>query len=794
MSMWITAFEKPKVLLQGDVYQQFKVRLPPPQKSQLVETNPVARKARNHNVNTTKTAWRPTGKVVGSVKSQWKPTGRHFALYDNCPLTRIMEPIVEPLELTRGLGKVILRNAKRHEMLSTRVYMNDHGTYKAFGLRINMCKSKIMGVHVDGDMVNRAARKLGCLVLKTPVKKRLSKWKMQTLSIGGRLTLVKSVLGSMPIFNFAIFKAPTGVLRELEGIRSHFFNGHDSNSKKATWVNWKKVLLSKDRGGLGVSSLYVMNRGLLFKWIWRFFTQGNTLWARVIKAIHGADGRIGANSSVGISSCWTNITQEMNSLSKKGIDLMKYMHIKVGNGKLTVSGRTIMVVKRCCFKIGFYAYMPSSRLENTGDFSMASVRRMIDDKMLLMLDCKTRWIKYVPIKVNVHAWKAMTDSLPTRIDVVSLAGECLFAIKEQEDAWIDKESSAAGTDNRPPMLVESDYESWKICIERYIRGKTLGKLIWRSIQNGPTPHPQITVTEGQGEDAVQVTRDKRDEEFTEIENNKELADIQATNILSQGLPRHVFNILNQTRTGKEIWDNVELLMKGSGKSLQQQKEELFDEYERFRAIGNESIHDYFVRFHKLINDMKITQLNIPTHQMNTKFVNNLPPYWAKYVTNVKNNKDISVTTYVELYTYLKSYEPHAMKTLKKQEQSTSIVDPLAYLAQTTHYRAPTQTTTPPPPQYGPLTSSTSKQVPQSSNDAMLATMNQIVNLLSDFQKQFPPTNNQLRTSSNSRSHAMVDDGQIITKTVQRRAPCNVGNTGNRGTQNYGQMTDNVGKK
>nr|GEY31055.1 reverse transcriptase domain-containing protein [Tanacetum cinerariifolium] len=110
---------------------------------------------------------------------------------------------------------------------------------------------------------------------------------------------------------------------------------------------------------------------------------------------------------------------------------------------------------------------------------------------------------------------------------------------------------AAGMDNRPPMLVESDYESWKIRIER--------------------------------------------------------------------LPRHVFNILNQTRTGKEIWDNVELLMKGSRKSLQLKKEELFDEYERFRAIGNESIHDYFVCFHKLINDMKITQLDIPAHQMNTKF-------------------------------------------------------------------------------------------------------------------------------------------------------------------------------
>ncbi|GJU71307.1 retrovirus-related pol polyprotein from transposon TNT 1-94 [Tanacetum coccineum] len=39
-----------------------------------------------------------------NVKPQWKPTGRHFALYDNCPLTRIMEPIVEPLELTPSVS------------------------------------------------------------------------------------------------------------------------------------------------------------------------------------------------------------------------------------------------------------------------------------------------------------------------------------------------------------------------------------------------------------------------------------------------------------------------------------------------------------------------------------------------------------------------------------------------------------------------------------------------------------------------------------------------------------------
>ncbi|GKD91562.1 hypothetical protein Tco_1367069, partial [Tanacetum coccineum] len=37
---------------------------------------------------------------------------------------------------------------------------------------------------------------------------------------------------------------------------------------------------------------------------------------------------------------------------------------------------------------------------------------------------------------------------------------------------MSEDSSAAGTDNHPPMLEENDYESWKIRIERYIKGKT----------------------------------------------------------------------------------------------------------------------------------------------------------------------------------------------------------------------------------------------------------------------------------------------------------------------------------
>ncbi|GKE78971.1 RNA-directed DNA polymerase, eukaryota, reverse transcriptase zinc-binding domain protein [Tanacetum coccineum] len=135
--------------------------------------------------------------------------------------------------------------------------------FHASGLRINLHKSKLM-VNIGGhmsrinswdDVINKIIR-------------WLSKWKMKSLSIGGRLTLLKSVLGSTPIYYMSMFKAPVHVLNKLESIRSHFFNGMDPNVRKMTFVKWDNVLDSKEKGGLGVSSFYALNCALILKWVW----------------------------------------------------------------------------------------------------------------------------------------------------------------------------------------------------------------------------------------------------------------------------------------------------------------------------------------------------------------------------------------------------------------------------------------------------------------------------------------------------------------------------------------------
>lgn len=54
------------------------------------------------------------------------------------------------------------------------------------------------------------------------VVSRLSKCKVKALSIGGILTLLKSVLGSVPSYYFSFFKAPIGILAKLESLIRSF--------------------------------------------------------------------------------------------------------------------------------------------------------------------------------------------------------------------------------------------------------------------------------------------------------------------------------------------------------------------------------------------------------------------------------------------------------------------------------------------------------------------------------------------------------------------------------------------
>ncbi|GJW02387.1 RNA-directed DNA polymerase, eukaryota, partial [Tanacetum coccineum] len=327
------------------------------------------------------------------------------------------------------------------------------------GLSINLRKSHLLGVGIPSSCVHEAATSIGCSVMQAPfkylgvmvggnmslvkawddtinkLKVRLSRWKLKTLSIGGRLTLLKSVLGSTPIYNMSLYKVPKADLNSMETICRDFFNGIPDGERKIVWVKWTKVLASKNQGGLGVSSFYALNRALLVKWVWRFLSGDNSLWARVIYAMHGSNRQV---LSASHSSSWSSIIKEINTLKAQGVDLISHCKIRVGNGRRTSFWNDLWIGdaslrfmfprlyaldtnKVCTVADKMNAPLTSSfrRTVRGGGKSqqLAHIFDLLRSTFLPKADIPTRWIKTIPIKVNIFAWKASLDRLPTRYNL-----------------------------------------------------------------------------------------------------------------------------------------------------------------------------------------------------------------------------------------------------------------------------------------------------------------------------------------------------------------------------------------
>ena len=166
--------------------------------------------------------------------------------------------------------------------------------------------------------------------------KRLSSWKANSLSFGGRLTLTKYVLGSLGVYYFSTFKAPKAITNKLESIRKIFVWGGSSDLKKIAWIAWDKVIAPLDQGGLNIGSLRVHDQCMLAKWWWRFLTEGDSLWCNVIKSIHGPQGGLHNASSIkSKSGPWFQIAKLNGDLNDIGIDLHSIFKRKVGNGEST---------------------------------------------------------------------------------------------------------------------------------------------------------------------------------------------------------------------------------------------------------------------------------------------------------------------------------------------------------------------------------------------------------------------------------------------------------------------------
>ncbi|GJY34753.1 hypothetical protein Tco_0419222, partial [Tanacetum coccineum] len=414
-------------------------------------------------------------------------------------------------------------------------------------------------------------------------------------------------------------------------------------------------------------------------------------------------------------------------------------------------------------------------------------------------------------------------------------------------------SLLSGGDNKPPMLEKHLYDSWKSRMELYMLNRPHGRMIFASVEKGPLVWPSITL-DG-------VTRLKEYIELTPAEAIQADCDIKAINIILQGLPTEIYALVSQHRVAKDLWEKIKLLMQGTSLTKQERECKLYDEFDKFTYKKGESLHEYYLRFTLLLNDMNIYKMPLEQFQVNTKFLNTLPDEWSKFVTDVKLVKDLHTTNVDQLHAYLQQHERHANEVRLMHERNS---DPLALVAShqltqsayqshlhtypnsqpqhhvspyqssqfvtpyqnqqfTTNQSTPLSITYPsneyqssvhhnvyspqssiPQLEYAPTTyqhqqsefsqpdSGLIVPVFQKGDDPIDAINHMMSFLTAVVTSRYPTTNNQLRTSSNSRQQATIYDGKVTVQPVQGRQTTYAAGT----TKKYipGASRSNTGKQ
>ena len=154
------------------------------------------------------------------------------------------------------------------------------------GLKINLSKSEMVPVGNVSDL-NSLAAILGCKTVQLPMtylglplgakfksksiwdpilekmERKLAGWQRMYLSKGGRVTLIKSTLSSLPTYFLSLFPMPSSVALHIDKIQRDFLWDGMGEGKKFHLVNWSQICQPLKLGGLGFKNLRLFNQALL---------------------------------------------------------------------------------------------------------------------------------------------------------------------------------------------------------------------------------------------------------------------------------------------------------------------------------------------------------------------------------------------------------------------------------------------------------------------------------------------------------------------------------------------------
>jgi hypothetical protein len=174
------------------------------------------------------------------------------------------------------------------------------------GLKVNFKKSSLYPLNLTTENVELLAGLLGCSIGTLPytylglpmgttrpkvvdfarlvdrVERKLTASSM-FLPQGGCLTLINSVLCSIPTFFMCSLQLPVTVVKAIDTARKNcLWSGNKPTSTRKSLASWEMVCRPKEKGGLGVVNLKIQNTALLMKHLVKLYNGDNLHWVDLV--------------------------------------------------------------------------------------------------------------------------------------------------------------------------------------------------------------------------------------------------------------------------------------------------------------------------------------------------------------------------------------------------------------------------------------------------------------------------------------------------------------------------------
>ncbi|RVW59217.1 hypothetical protein CK203_111090 [Vitis vinifera] len=151
----------------------------------------------------------------------------------------------------------------------------------ASDLRINLAKSEIFPVG-EVEEIEEMAMELRCRVGSLPSS-------YLGLPLGAHHKALSMWDGYASLPNVLLSNAQDSC-KKTRKITKRFPLGRGNLERKVHLIKWEVVCAQKEKGGLGIRKLDLLNKALLGKWIWRFAHEKDNLWKKVILVKYGQEG------------------------------------------------------------------------------------------------------------------------------------------------------------------------------------------------------------------------------------------------------------------------------------------------------------------------------------------------------------------------------------------------------------------------------------------------------------------------------------------------------------------------